>query len=88
MTLQDLYGHTALTAGAILFLLYSVCLTIHRLYFHPLAKFPGPKLAAATKWWEFYMDNLKGYGGTYAWEIDRMHDKYGQRSFSLKEQLG
>ena len=57
--------------------LYGIALAIYRLYFHPLASFPGPKIAAATKWWEFYLDNLKGQGGTYAFKIDRMHEIYG-----------
>ena len=66
---------------------YGVTLVIYRLCFHPLAKFPGPKRAAATKWWEFYYDNLKGQGGTYAFQIEKMHDKYGKLNVFLTTHL-
>lgn len=54
---------------------YLVVRSIYRLYFHPLSKFPGPKLAALTHLYEFYYDAIKG--GKYLWEIQRMHDQYG-----------
>ncbi|OTB06193.1 hypothetical protein M426DRAFT_55658 [Hypoxylon sp. CI-4A] len=46
----------------------------HRLFLHPLAKFPGPKLAAATRWYECYYDVLCG---RYTWKIAELHQRYG-----------
>jgi len=50
---------------------------IYRVYLSPLAKFPGPKLAALTSWYEGYYDCIKNGGGRYYVEISKMHDKYG-----------
>lgn len=55
----------------------------YRLYAHPLAEFPGPKIAAATFLYEFYYDVVKG--GMYIWEIERMHEKYGTSASSSDE---
>ncbi|KAL4783362.1 cytochrome P450 [Aspergillus varians] len=49
--------------------------TIYRLYLHPLSKFPGPKLTAATGLYEVYHDVVRG--GKFLWEIEKMHQKYG-----------
>ncbi|KAH6660958.1 cytochrome P450 monooxygenase-like protein [Truncatella angustata] len=43
--------------------------------FHPLAQFPGPKIAAATYLYEAYYDWW--LLGRYGHEIKRMHEKYG-----------
>ncbi|CEJ58848.1 Putative Benzoate 4-monooxygenase cytochrome P450 [Penicillium brasilianum] len=56
-------------------LVLALLTVIYRLYAHPLAGFPGPKLAAATFLYEFYYDIIKG--GMYIWEIERMHEIYG-----------
>ena len=55
--------------------LYGITLVIYRLYLSPLAKYPGPKLTAATLWYEFYFDVVRR--GRFAWEVKRMHDVYG-----------
>ncbi|KAI9157876.1 Cytochrome P450 monooxygenase sdnE [Paramyrothecium foliicola] len=43
---------------------------------HPLSKVPGPKLAAATYWPEFYHDVI--LVGRYTHAIREMHEKYGK----------
>ena len=67
-------GYLALGSAAI-FLIYALITVIHRLYFSPLADFPGPKIAALTGWYEFYFDIVKR--GKYIYEIEKMHHKYG-----------
>ncbi len=55
--------------------IYTLSLVIYRLYFDPLAGFPGPRIAAATGWYEFYHDVIRR--GQYIYKIEEMHKKYG-----------
>ncbi|KAJ0109328.1 hypothetical protein J7T55_000253 [Diaporthe amygdali] len=54
--------------------LYTTCLIIYRLYFHPLAKHPGPFLAKIT---DAYM-LWHSYKGDRHLELWRMHQRYGR----------
>ena len=56
---------------------YWLALIVYRLYFHPLAAFPGPRLAAATFWYECFQDIFSGQGGEYTNLIDQIHCEYG-----------
>ncbi|CAG8428014.1 unnamed protein product [Penicillium salamii] len=58
-----------------IFVVSIVTRSVYRLYFHPLSKFPGPKLTAITHLYEFYFDCIQG--GQFIWEIVRMHEQYG-----------
>jgi hypothetical protein len=62
-------------AFVIAFLLYFVGLAIYRLFFSPIAKFPGPKLAAVTYLYEIYYDVVKR--GKYTFKIRDLHATYG-----------
>ncbi|EKG18136.1 Cytochrome P450 [Macrophomina phaseolina MS6] len=53
---------------------YLIFRVVYDLFFHPLRKIPGPKIAAIGSFYEFYYDVIKD--GTYIWEIQKMHQKY------------
>jgi hypothetical protein len=55
---------------------YFGTLTFYRLFLHPLAKFPGPKLAAITRYYEAYYDVIQN--GQYTFKIVELHKKYGK----------
>ncbi|CEJ93799.1 hypothetical protein VHEMI09367 [[Torrubiella] hemipterigena] len=52
-----------------------VSVVVYRLTLHPLAGYPGPRLAAATRLYEAYYDLF--LNGQYVFKIQELHDKYG-----------
>ncbi|KAJ4323564.1 hypothetical protein N0V84_004305 [Fusarium piperis] len=65
----------AVGAAGLFWVSYLTCKVIYNLFFHPLSKFPGPKIAAIGTYYEFYHDVIRD--GTYLWRIEEMHRKYG-----------
>ncbi|KAE8152092.1 cytochrome P450 [Aspergillus avenaceus] len=60
--------------GAIIgLLIYGFGLSIYRLWFHPLSKYPGPRLAALTRWYvAWYI-----YRGVFYRHVRDLHNQYG-----------
>lgn len=56
-------------------IVYYGTLVFYRLFLHPLARFPGPRLAAISRWYEAYYDVLQG--GQYTRKIAELHKTYG-----------
>lgn len=73
---------SSLTLGCTLWVSYLVGLAVYRLYLSPIAKFPGPKLAALTGWYECYYDVF--LNGKFIFHIQDLHKIYGWPSPSSK----
>lgn len=72
---------TQVLIALLFFAIYSFVLAVYRLYFSPLAHFPGPKIAALSLWYEFYWDVIKR--GRYTFKIQELHQRYGHQSHLL-----
>lgn len=65
--------------SGVFYLLYLVGLAFYRINLHPLAKFPGPKVAAISRYYECYYDTWKK--GRYIFKIAEMHQIYGRTRY-------
>lgn len=66
-------------------LAYTISIVVYRLYLSPIANIPGPRLAAATFWYEFYFDVVKQ--GRYTWRIGELHEQYGKTTRMIFDQV-
>jgi hypothetical protein len=57
---------------------YKASQAIYRLYFHPLAGFPGPREAALSDTWLYKLSEI----GQQEQEFERLHKKYGKAQTS------
>ena len=55
----------------------AACVLLQRLFLHPLARFPGPKLAAVTWWYMTYYEVFKD--GAMVEHLDHLHARYGEQ---------
>lgn len=82
---HSLYYDTTASVQSVLFALIAAVLTwlcwsaFYNVYLHPLARFPGPKLAAASKYWLFYQEFVKG--ASLSDIRDELHAQYGALRF-------
>lgn len=60
-------------------------IAIYRLTLHPLASFPGPKLAAATSFYRIYYDVYEG--GRFLHKLKELHVQYGAYSAMLFSEI-
>lgn len=78
---HESWATVAMVAAACLYVVVGI---VYRMVLSPLAKFPGPKLAAVTLWYEFYYDVIKQ--GQYTFKIRELHKKYGKHLCPLARQ--
>ena len=74
--MQEPPAATVFTLCLIALLTWIVQRTIYRLYFHPLAKFPGPVAAAATTQWKAYIEVL--LQKSFCHVLKDLHDQHGE----------
>ncbi|KAF2395907.1 cytochrome P450 [Trichodelitschia bisporula] len=66
---------THIGLGLAALIIATLARAVYRLTLHPLAKFPGPKLAAVSYKYEFFYDGIRP--GTYNSHIALLHATYG-----------
>lgn len=54
--------------------LYTGCIVIYNVFFHPLSSYPGPKLYAASN----IPQTIRKIKGTHAYHLKEFHDIYGE----------
>ncbi|KAK8228037.1 cytochrome P450 monooxygenase-like protein [Phyllosticta capitalensis] len=49
---------------------------MYNIYFHPLARFPGPRAAAATRYWKAWVECFQEK--SFCHELEKLHARYGK----------
>ena len=80
--MESIWSLQAFQIAGVAILFYFICILIYCLYLSPLAKIPGPKLAASTDWCERYYDLV--LKARFPWKIKELHEIYGTYVLSEK----
>ena len=73
--LPSLTYTAVLTYAAVTILLVGLIVAVKRVYFHPLSKFPGPRIGTLTNWYNLYFNIIKKGIAIKQWP--ELHKKYG-----------
>ena len=74
--LFSLKPSSLLDVGLVLLVVgYGLVTAFQRLFLSPIRHFPGSKLAALTRWYEFYYKVV--LKGPYTFQIQKLHKQYG-----------
>lgn len=70
-------NHLVIFAGILLLVVsLGVTLAIRQIFYHPLSKFPGPRLAALTPLYKTYYEVFRG--GELLRRIQELHNMHGE----------
>jgi hypothetical protein len=65
-----------LSAGLTALVAYVLYAVTYNVYFHPLAKFPGPPFAGATTYWKAYIECIANR--SFCHFLVELHAQYGE----------
>lgn len=74
---MDFFSKNLVAISSCLLLVYGAFRGTQRLFFHPLVKFPGPRLAAITLWYKAYYDIVMD--GGWSEHLEYLHATYGEK---------
>ena len=80
-----LLEYLSLSYVAAAILLYYFIVVSYRLTLHPLAGFPGPKLAASSLLYEYYYDGI--CWGRFWVKLQELHEQYGMATSWFERML-
>ena len=60
---------------ATFYLSWAILQIIYYAFFHPLSRYPGPRLAGVTVWWKVYIELVKQE--SLAHKLIKLHARYG-----------